>query len=90
MSPHQATQSLYPSRAESLPLTRREQDVLRELAKGNSNKHIARALFISAYTVDGYVKVIYRKLGVRNRSMAAVMAVHHGLVAEQFPTSVNG
>lgn len=61
-----------------LDLTPRECDVLRELAQGNSNKLIARALSISTYTVDGYVKDIYRKLGVCNRSMAAVIAVRHG------------
>ncbi|MDP1540086.1 MAG: LuxR C-terminal-related transcriptional regulator [Moraxellaceae bacterium] len=60
-------------------LTPRECDVLRELAQGGSNKLIARSLSISTYTVDGYVKDIYRKLGVCNRSMAAVIAVRHGL-----------
>ena len=63
-----------------LPLTPRELQVLRELALGNSNKIIAKILSISTYTVDGYVKDIYRKLGVRNRSMAAVMAFHHGVL----------
>tara|TARA_R110001592_G_scaffold6774_15_gene36891 strand:+ start:4216 stop:4476 length:261 start_codon:yes stop_codon:yes gene_type:complete len=68
-----------PQQAQALPLTPREQDVLRELAQGNSNKIIAKTLSISIYTVDGYVKNIYRKLGVRNRSMAAVVAVHNGI-----------
>ncbi|WP_269619430.1 response regulator transcription factor [Zhongshania sp. BJYM1] len=66
--------------AQALPLTRREHDVLRELALGNSNKTIAKILSISAHTVDGYVKDIYRKLGVHNRSMAAVIAFHHGIL----------
>lgn len=70
-------QQSYP---QSLPLTPREQQVLRELALGNSNKIIAKILSISTYTVDGYVKDIYRKLGVRNRSMAAVIAFHHGVL----------
>ena len=75
-------QRMYP---ESLPLTPREQQVLRELAQGNSNKIIAKILSISTYTVDGYVKDIYRKLGVRNRSMAAVMACHHGILDMNSP-----
>lgn len=66
--------------SEALPLTPREQDVLRELALGNSNKTIAKILSISTHTVDGYVKDIYRKLGVHNRSMAAVIAFHHGIL----------
>lgn len=70
-------QPMYP---ESLPLTPRELQVLKELALGHSNKTIAKILFISTYTVDGYVKDIYRKLGVRNRSMAAVFAFQHGIL----------
>ena len=68
---------------DALPLTPREQEVLKELALGNSNKLIARALSISPYTVDGYVKDIYRKLGVRNRSMATALAVHLGILDVQ-------
>lgn len=60
--------------------------MLRELARGNSNKGIARALYISTYTVDGYVKEIFRKLGVHNRSMAAVIAVHYGMLDKLVPT----
>ncbi|MEX1668267.1 response regulator transcription factor [Zhongshania guokunii] len=70
---------------EPLPLTPREQQVLRELAHGNSNKIIAKLLSISTHTVDGYVKDIYRKLGVRNRSMAAVIALHHGILDMNSP-----
>jgi DNA-binding NarL/FixJ family response regulator len=65
---------------QSLPLTLREQDVLRVLAQGNSNKKIARALSLSPHTVDGYVKDIYRKLGVHNRSMATAVAFHYGVL----------
>lgn len=70
----------------TLPLTVREQEVLRELARGNSNKGIARVLYISTHTVDGYVKEIFRKLGVHNRSMAAVIAVHHGMLDKRVPS----
>ncbi|WP_237132218.1 helix-turn-helix domain-containing protein [Pseudohongiella sp. O18] len=72
---------------QSLPLTLREQDVLRVLAQGNSNKKIARVLSLSPHTVDGYVKDIYRKLGVHNRSMATAVAFHYG-VLEGFPPAL--
>ncbi|HBN13770.1 MAG: hypothetical protein CMQ46_08890 [Gammaproteobacteria bacterium] len=71
---------------QSLPLTQREQDVLRELAQGNSNKKIARVLCLSPHTVDGYVKDIYRKLGVHNRSMATAVAFHYGVLKGFPPT----
>ncbi|MBQ0794728.1 LuxR C-terminal-related transcriptional regulator [Zhongshania sp.] len=73
---------------QALPLTPREHDVLRELAQGNSNKTIAKTLSISTYTVDGYVKDIFRKLGVRNRSMAAVVAFHHGMLEMTSPARI--
>ncbi len=41
---------------------------------------IAHILSISMYTVDGYVKEIYRKLGIRNRTMATLFAVQHGIL----------
>ncbi|MBQ0794734.1 response regulator transcription factor [Zhongshania sp.] len=53
---------------------------MRELAQGRSNKTIAKTLCISTYTVDGYVKDIFRKLRIRNRSMAAVVAFHQGVL----------
>ena len=90
MSLQHAGLNLHQSCSRPLPLSRREHEVLRELALGNSNTRIAKALFISAYTVDGYVKDIYRKLGVRNRAMAAVIAAHHGLLNEHAPRPVKG
>ena len=51
-------------------LTRRELDVLRQLADGNSNKAIAQALVISDGTVKFHVNSILRKLHVANRSQA--------------------
>ena len=76
--------------SDTLPLTPREQEVLKELALGNSNKLIARALSISPYTVDGYVKDIYRKLGVRNRSMATAIAVYLGILDVQAMVAAHG
>ena len=71
---------------QSLPLTLREHDVLRELAQGCSNKEIARTLSLSPHTVDGYVKGIYRKLGIRNRSMATIVALQYGILDWRSPS----
>lgn len=64
-------------------LTPREQEILRHLAEGQSNKGIARALDITDGTVKLHVKSILRKLGVRSRVEAAVIAVEHGLGRKQ-------
>jgi DNA-binding CsgD family transcriptional regulator len=60
-------------------LTRREQDVLALLAQGDSNRQIARALFISERTVAVHVSRILDKLGVRNRTEAATAGARLGL-----------
>jgi two-component system nitrate/nitrite response regulator NarL len=60
-------------------LTPRELDVLEHVAKGMSNKVIANALNITEGTVKLHVKAILRKLGMRSRVEAAVMAVENGL-----------
>jgi two-component system nitrate/nitrite response regulator NarL len=64
-------------------LTPREQEILRHLAEGQSNKGIARVLDITDGTVKLHVKSILRKLGVRSRVEAAVIAVEHGLGRKQ-------
>ena len=61
------------------PLTKREEEVLRLIAKGHSNKEIASALTLTEGTVKGYVSVILDKLGVADRTQAALYAVKHGL-----------
>src|SRR4030042_960290 len=60
-------------------LTPRELEILRHVAEGESNKAIGRALDITDGTVKLHVKSILRKLGVRSRVEAAVLAVEHGL-----------
>jgi DNA-binding NarL/FixJ family response regulator len=60
-------------------LTRRESDVLKQLALGSTNKEIAIALKISYETVKEHVQHILRKLGVDDRTQAAVWAVRKGL-----------
>lgn len=62
-----------------LGLTNREQEVLALLAKGMSNKEIAVALGLSVRTVKAHVSNILQKLGVADRTQAAVMAVRIGL-----------
>ncbi len=79
----QGQQKNTPSPATPLSdLTPREQEILRHLAEGQSNKAIARVLEITDGTVKLHVKSILRKLGVRSRVEAAVMAVEHNLARE--------
>jgi len=61
-------------------LTARETEVLRLLAQGQTNREIARGLFVSLSTVKAHVEHIISKLGVSDRTQAAVRAVELGLV----------
>lgn len=61
------------------PLTPREREILRWLARGNSNKLIARNLEVTESTVKVHVQNILRKLNVISRVQAAVYAVEHGM-----------
>lgn len=63
-----------------VPLTQRESEVLHQLALGLTNKEIALALDISYETVKEHVQHILRKVGVSDRTQAAVWAVRKGLV----------
>ena len=62
-------------------LTRRERDVLELIARGRSNKRIALELGISEKTVKTHVGHLLAKLGVSDRTQAALMAVEEGLVS---------
>ena len=62
-----------------VPLTKREGEVLRQLASGMTNKQIAEALHISLETIKEHVQHILRKIGVTDRTQAAVWAVRKGL-----------
>ena len=61
-------------------LTEREREVLTLLARGNSNREIGAALFLTEATVKGYVSTILGKLYVSDRTQAALLAVRYGLV----------
>lgn len=63
-----------------VPLTQRESEVLKQLALGLTNKEIAQALHISYETVKEHVQHILRKIGVTDRTQAAVWAVRKQLV----------
>jgi DNA-binding NarL/FixJ family response regulator len=71
-----AARTLAPAHAE---LTGREREVLALLASGCSNKEIAASLHLTEGTVKGYVSQILDKLGVADRTQAALYAVRHGL-----------
>jgi two-component system, NarL family, response regulator LiaR len=68
------------SAVEEKGLTERELAVLQALAEGQSNKEIARALWLAEQTVKFHLTNIYRKLDVRSRTEAVHWAYRHGLV----------
>ena len=61
-------------------LTAREREVLIEIGRGRSNREIARALALSEKTVKAHVSAVLAKLGVPDRTQAALHAVRAGLV----------
>jgi DNA-binding NarL/FixJ family response regulator len=62
-------------------LTDRETEVLRLIARGRSNSEIAQSLFLSEATIKTHVNRVLTKLGLRDRTQAAVLAYETGLVA---------
>ncbi|HEX2083257.1 MAG TPA: response regulator transcription factor, partial [Xanthomonadaceae bacterium] len=63
-------------------LTARERSVLALLARGGSNKLIARELGLTEGTVKGYVSQVLDKLGVADRTQAALLAQREGIGAK--------
>ncbi len=64
----------------SRALSRREFEVLRLLASGQSNLEIAKVPSISRYTARTHTNRIEQKLGARDRLEAVVLGAHHGLI----------
>jgi DNA-binding NarL/FixJ family response regulator len=60
-------------------LTQRQQEVLRLLAKGETNKNISRHLNVSENTVKVHVTAILKALGVSNRTQAVILSQKLGL-----------
>ena len=60
-------------------LSAREIAILERIVQGESNKHVARHFEIAEPTVKAHAKAIFRKIGVSNRTQAAIWAVNHGL-----------
>jgi DNA-binding NarL/FixJ family response regulator len=75
LAPEAVGSLLRGSRAEAL--TPRESEVLAQIADGRSNREIARLLGLSEKTVKAHVSSVLAKLGVQDRTQAAVYAVRH-------------
>jgi DNA-binding NarL/FixJ family response regulator len=73
-------EALPPPAISNEALTSRELEVLRLLGTGASNREIAEQLFITEGTVRNYISTILSKLGARDRTQAALVAVRMGLV----------
>jgi DNA-binding NarL/FixJ family response regulator len=69
------SQNGHPGRRSEYNLTQRENDILALLSEGRSNRQIAQSLFLSEKTVKAHLAAIFRKLGVTNRTQAAMVAV---------------
>ena len=85
-----AKPSARPVRSTSLPsavdpsvLTRRERQALAWIARGLSNKEVARGLNLAESTVKVHVQSILRKLNLTSRVQAAVYAIEHGIDKEE-------
>ena len=77
---HHLTASAAPAGTQPIPLSDRELEVARAIARGLTNREIANNLFISLSTVKGHASTIQSKLGVRNRVGIAAWAWEKRLV----------
>lgn len=64
----------------NLPLTKREKEILIQIAKGFTNKEISESMFLSFSTVRNHISSIFTKLKITNRSQATALAIYAGLV----------
>jgi NarL family two-component system response regulator LiaR len=75
-----AETSAAPAPEDAGPLTKREVEILRLVAEGHTNAHMARTLWVTEQTVKFHLSNIYGKLDVANRTEAARWAQLHGLL----------
>jgi DNA-binding NarL/FixJ family response regulator len=66
----------WPGRVEGL--TNRESEVLALITQGKSNAEIAQAMYLSINTIKSYIRSAYRRIGVTNRTHAALWGTEHG------------
>jgi DNA-binding NarL/FixJ family response regulator len=71
---------IVPDQGQITQLRTREREVLKLLALGLSNNDIAQTLFLTDGTVRNYISTIFSKLGVIDRTQAAILAIRAGLV----------
>lgn len=74
-----------PSVAGTDALTPREREVLGLLGEGLSNRQVAERLFVSEKTVKTHVSAVLAKLGLSDRTQAALFAARHGLAGDPGP-----
>jgi DNA-binding NarL/FixJ family response regulator len=65
-----------------VPLTRREAEILQRVARGASNSEVGQSLWVTEQTVKFHLSNIYKKLGVANRTEAAMWAEQNGQLGE--------
>jgi DNA-binding NarL/FixJ family response regulator len=75
-----AVRRLPDGQSETDPLSERELEILACLAQGDDNRTIAAKLFLSEKTVGNRLSEIFAKLGVTNRTQAAIIAVQRGII----------
>lgn len=76
----QAVPGVWPNATQDHMLTERESEILQLVARGCSNREIARLTTLSRFTIEGYTKAIYRKLAVSSRTAAIFEAKNLGLL----------
>lgn len=83
LAPELATRMMRGMRNPAPRMTEREMEVLHLLARGASNKEIAKSLFVSEATVKSHLVHIFTKLGVENRARAVHVARESGVLSER-------
>jgi HD-GYP domain-containing protein (c-di-GMP phosphodiesterase class II) len=78
---HASATSEHSAQTASARLSAREIEVLRLIARGNTNKQIGATLFVSEKTVEHHVTHIYNKLDISSRAAATLYAIQSGLLA---------